>query len=59
MVQFGDDAYGKERAVEKLFRCVPKKYKQMARLIESLLDLSMMSIEGAIGHLKVINTRQQ
>jgi hypothetical protein len=31
MVQFGDDAYDEERAVEKLFRCVPEKYKQMAR----------------------------
>ena len=27
MVQFGDDTYGEERAVEKLFRCVPEKYK--------------------------------
>jgi hypothetical protein len=36
MVQFGDDTYGEERAVKKLFRCVPKKYKQMARSIKSL-----------------------
>ena len=49
MVQFSDDTYGEERAIEKLFRCVPKKYKQMARSIESLLDLSTMSIEEAIG----------
>jgi hypothetical protein len=27
MVQFGDDTYGEERAVEKLFRCIPEKYK--------------------------------
>jgi hypothetical protein len=56
MVLFGDDTYGGERAVEKLFRCVPEKYKQMARSIESLLDLSTMSIEEAIGRLKVVNT---
>ena len=56
MVQFGDDTYSEERAVEKLFRCVPEKYKQMARLIESLLDLSTMSIEEAIGHLKVVDS---
>jgi hypothetical protein len=31
MVQFGDDTYGEERAVEKLFRCIPEKYKQIAR----------------------------
>ena len=27
MVQFSDDTYGEERAVEKLFRCIPEKYK--------------------------------
>jgi hypothetical protein len=48
MVQFGDDTYGEERAVEKLFRCIPEKYKQIARSIESLLDLSTMSIEEVI-----------
>ena len=55
MVQFGDNTYSDERAVEKLFRCVPEKYKQMARSIESLLDLSTMSIEEAIGRLKVVD----
>jgi hypothetical protein len=55
MVQFGDDTYGEERAVEKLFRCILEKYKQFARSIESLLDLSTMSIEEAIDHLKLID----
>jgi hypothetical protein len=55
MVQFGDDTYDEERAVEKLFRCIPEKYKQIARSIESLLDLSTMTIEEAIGHLKVVD----
>jgi hypothetical protein len=55
MVQFGDDTYGEERAVEKLFRCIPEKYKQIAPSIESLLDLSTMSIEEAIGRLKVVD----
>jgi hypothetical protein len=55
MVQFGDDTYGEERAVEKLFQCISEKYKQITRLIESLLDLSTMSIEEAIDHLKVID----
>jgi hypothetical protein len=54
MVQFGDDTYSEERAVEKLFRCIPEKYKQIACSIESLLDLSTMSIEEAIGRLKVV-----
>jgi hypothetical protein len=56
MVQFGDDTYDEERAVEKLFRCVPEKYKQIARSIESLLDLSTMTIEEALGRLKVVDT---
>jgi hypothetical protein len=55
MVQFGDDTYGEERAIEKLFCCIPEKYKQIARSIESLLDLSTMSIEQAIGRLKVVD----
>jgi hypothetical protein len=54
-VQFGDDTYGEERAVEKLFRCIPEKYKQIARSIESLLDLSTISIKEVIGRLKVID----
>jgi hypothetical protein len=55
MVQFSDDTYSEERAVEKLFRCIPEKYKQIARSIESLLDLSTMSIKVAIGRLKVVD----
>ena len=49
VVQFGDDTYDEERAVEKLFDCIPESYGQTACLIESLLDLSTMSIEEAIG----------
>jgi len=56
VVQVGDDTYNEGRAVEKLFRCVPEKYRQMARSIESLLDLSTMSIEEAIGRLKVVDS---
>ncbi|KAK1648209.1 hypothetical protein QYE76_066014 [Lolium multiflorum] len=56
IVQFGDDAYNEERAVEKLFCCVPEKYKKMARSIEFLLDISTMTIEEAIGRLKVVDT---
>jgi hypothetical protein len=55
MVQFGDNTYDEERASEKLFRFIPEKYKQIALSIESLLDLSTISIKEAIGHLKVID----
>ena len=56
VVQFGDDTYDKERAVEKLFCCVPERYRQTAHSIESLLDISTMTIEEAIGHLKVVGS---
>jgi hypothetical protein len=49
MVQFGDNTYDEERAVKKLFRCIPEKYKQIARSIESLMNLCTMSIEKGIG----------
>jgi hypothetical protein len=55
MVQFSDETYSEERDTEKLFRCILEKYKQIARSIESLLDLSTMSIEEAIGRLKVVD----
>jgi hypothetical protein len=55
MVQFSDDTSNEERAVEKLFRCIPEKYKQIAHSNETLLNLSTMSIEEAIGRLKVID----
>jgi hypothetical protein len=55
MMQFSDNTYGEERVVEKLFRCIPEKYKQIARSIKSLLDLSTMLIEEAIGHLNVVD----
>jgi hypothetical protein len=55
MVQFGDNTYSEERTVEKLFRCIPEKYNQITRSIESLMDLSTISIEEAIGRLKVVD----
>jgi hypothetical protein len=56
MVQFDDDTYVEERDIEKLFQCILEKYKQIARWIESLLDLSTMSIEEAIDRLKVVDS---
>jgi hypothetical protein len=55
MVQFDDETYSEERAIEKLFWCIPEKYSQIARSIESLLDLFTMSIEEVIVRLKVVD----
>jgi hypothetical protein len=55
MVQFDDDTYNEKRAIEKLFRCILERYKQIACSIESLLDLSTMTIKEVIGHLKVVD----
>jgi hypothetical protein len=55
MMQFSDDNYGEKRAVEKLFQCIPEKYKQTTRSIEFLCDIYTMSIEEAIDHLNIIN----
>jgi hypothetical protein len=58
LVQFGDGTYDEDRAIEKLFRCVPEKYKQMARGVESLIGLSIMTIEEAISRLKVVDANE-
>jgi hypothetical protein len=55
MVQFGDGTYDEERAVEKLFRCIPEKSLMITRSIKSLQDLSTMSIEEAIGRFKIVD----
>ena len=51
------DAHGDpiddKKVILKYLRIVPKKYKKMARSIESLLDLTTMSIEELTGRLKV------
>jgi hypothetical protein len=47
------DPVDDKMVILKFLRVVPKQYKQMARSIESLLDLKNMSIEELTGRLKV------
>jgi hypothetical protein len=47
------DPVDDKKVILKFLRVVPKKYKQMARSIESLLDLKTMSIEELTGRLKI------
>jgi hypothetical protein len=47
------DPVDDKKVILKFLRVVPKKYKQMARSIESLLDLKTMSIEELTSRLKI------
>ena len=42
-----------DKAVQKFLRVVPRKYRQMAMAIESLIDLKTMTIEELTGWLSV------
>jgi hypothetical protein len=44
-------------AIQKTLRIVPKRYSQMACSIETLLDLSMLSIEELSGRLSTLEGR--
>lgn len=50
----GDDM-SKEKLVQKLLWVVPCRYHQMAVSIETLLDLSNLSIEDLIGRLLIVD----
>ena len=46
-------------AVEKLLRCMPKKYMQIVNSIETLLDFDAPTIEDVIGRFKSVQDREQ
>jgi len=52
----GDDLK-EERAVEKFLRVVPPRYAQVALSIETLLDLSELTVEELTGRLKAAEER--
>ena len=49
---FGDDDINEEQAVEKLLHIVPDKYTQVTLVVETILDLSALTIEEVTGRLK-------
>ncbi|CAO2167148.1 unnamed protein product [Urochloa humidicola] len=57
--QYGDEDITEERAVEKFLRAAPKKYKQIALAVETLLDLSELTIEGVAGRLKAVDNHDE
>jgi hypothetical protein len=48
------DPEDERKAVRKFLRVLPRKYREMASSIESLLDLNSMSIEELCGRLLVV-----
>ena len=54
----GDTDLTEERAVEKLLRCMPKRYRQIVNSIETLLDFDALTIEDVTGRLKSVQDRE-
>ncbi|XP_066350338.1 uncharacterized protein [Miscanthus floridulus] len=47
------------RMVEKLLRCIPKKYSQIMLAIEMLLDFNALSIEEVTERIKVVQDHEE
>jgi hypothetical protein len=54
---FGDDDINEEQVVEKLLHIVPDKYTQVTLVVETILDLSALTIE-VTGRLKAVDDRK-
>ncbi|XP_066361034.1 uncharacterized protein [Miscanthus floridulus] len=59
MAHNGDTDITDARTVEKLLRCIPKKYSQIVLAIETLLDFEALSIEEVTGRLKAVQDREE
>lgn len=51
------DHIDNKMVILKFLRVVPRQYKQLAWSIESLVDLSTMTVEELVGRLKVVEER--
>jgi hypothetical protein len=54
----GDSIVDKD-VIKKLLHIVPEKLEQVLISIETLLDLDSLSIEEAVGHLRVVEQRKK
>ena len=51
------DTVDDEKVVRKFLRVIPKKYSQVAIAIETLLDISTLSLEEVMGHFRSVEER--
>ncbi|KAK3133758.1 hypothetical protein QOZ80_6AG0540590 [Eleusine coracana subsp. coracana] len=53
------ETVSEQEAIKKLLRVVPPKFEQIALSIETLLDLSELSLENVTGRLKTVEDRKE
>jgi hypothetical protein len=59
LVRHGNSDIDEQKVVEKYLCVVPKKYTKIALSMETLLDLSTLSIEEVTSRLKVMDDRDE
>jgi hypothetical protein len=59
LARHGNSDIDEQKTVEKYLCIVPKKYTQIALSMETLLDLSTMSIEEVTGRLKAVDDHEE
>jgi hypothetical protein len=56
--QYGDYKSTEERAITKFLRCSPKKYLQLKIAIQTMIDISTLTIEELTGRFKAVDDEE-